>query len=235
MARAAGFDNINLDLMHGLPGQDQQQALADLDTALELSPEHISWYQLTIEAGTAFGQNPPQLPDDDARADIEDAGLLRLQAQGYRRYEISAFARSRRRARHNLNYWRFGDYLGIGAGAHGKLTDNGQVTRRARLRSPGKYLASAGSAQALARVSTPSAAELVSEYALNTLRVNGAFRRQHFELATGLQYGVLQAALDEAESLGLIKIRNGELQKTALGQRHLNRLLECFAELPGFQ
>ncbi|MGJ8670659.1 MAG: radical SAM family heme chaperone HemW [Oceanococcus sp.] len=235
MARAAGFDNINLDLMHGLPTQLNEQALSDLNTALALNPEHLSWYQLTIEAGTAFGQNPPQLPDDDERADTEDAGLLLLQAAGYRRYEISAFARSRRRARHNLNYWKFGDYLGIGAGAHGKLTGPDGVIRRARLRSPGKYLSHAGSAEALARVSSPSQSELISEFALNTLRINGAFTRERFERRTGLDYSTLKPALKEAESLGLITFRYGELKKTILGQRHLNRLLECFAEMPSIQ
>ena len=235
LARDGGFDNINLDLMHGLPGQQFEHALSDLDQALELSPEHISWYQLTIEDNTAFAQHPPQLPDNDAQADIEEAGLKRMRQAGFVRYEVSAFAQRGRRAAHNLNYWRFGDYLGIGAGAHGKLSFAHGVRRRARLRSPQKYMAGAGSRAALARESWPDSRELISEFALNTLRIDGAFSRSRFERTTGLNFALLTPALDEACALGLVRRRENQIVRTALGRRHLNRLLECFAELSAFQ
>ncbi len=235
MARAAGFDNINIDLMHGLPGQSQENALADLDTAIELAPEHLSWYQLTIEPGTAFGQNPPTLPDQDSCAAIEEAGLRRLRQAGFARYEISAYAQRGRRSQHNLNYWRFGDYLGVGAGAHGKLSVPQGVRRRARLRSPQRFMATAGSDQAIARESFPSASELVSEFALNTLRIDAAFSRARFERRTGLSFAILDPALREAQSLGLGRLRENLFQPTALGRRHLNRLLECFAETAAFK
>ncbi len=234
-ARRAGFDNINLDLMHGLPGQSLEQALSDLEQALSWQPEHLSWYQLTIEPNTAFGQRPPALPDDDACARIEEAGFARLRAAGLRRYEVSAFARPGRRSRHNLNYWRFGDYLGLGAGAHGKLSTAQGIRRRARLRSPQRYMASAGSAAAIAREEWPEPRELISEFALNTLRVGGAFTRRRFEQRTGLDARLLQPALAEAESLGLAHWRGDRLAVTPLGRRHLNRLLECFAEIRAFQ
>ncbi|MEC9482594.1 MAG: radical SAM family heme chaperone HemW, partial [Halomonas sp.] len=144
-ARCAGFDNINLDLMHGLPGQDVAQAIDDLEQALALSPEHLSWYQLTLEPNTEFHSQPPRLPEDDTLWDIQDAGHQRLEQAGYNRYEISAYARPGRRSRHNLNYWRFGDYLGIGAGAHGKLSRPGasgtlDIERRWKSRQPDAYL-----------------------------------------------------------------------------------------------
>ncbi len=233
--RKAGFDNINLDIMHGLPGQSAAQALADLQTAVELAPEHLSWYQLTIEPGTAFGQNPPQLPDHDLCAEIEERGFHKLAAAGFRHYEVSAFAQIGRRSRHNLNYWRFGDYLGLGAGAHGKLTLATGVRRRARLRSPQRYMQAAGSAAALASESFPSPQDLVSEFALNTLRIRDAFSKTRFEARTGLNFADLAPALDEAQALGLARLRANTLQPTALGRRHLNRLLECFAEIRAFQ
>ena len=235
LARDAGFDNINLDLMHGLPDQRFEHAMSDLEQALALSPEHISWYQLTIEDNTAFAQHPPQLPDNDAQADIEEAGLKRMRQAGFLRYEVSAFAQRGRRAAHNLNYWRFGDYLGIGAGAHGKLSFAHGVRRRARLRSPQKYMAGAGSRAALARESWPDTQELISEFALNTLRIDGAFSRSRFERTTGLDFALLTPALDEACALGLVRRRENQIVRTALGRRHLNRLLECFAELSAFQ
>ena len=219
--------------MHGLPGQDTGMALADLDQALTLAPEHLSWYQLTIEPGTAFGQNPPRLPEDDTLADIEDAGLTRLRRAGLARYEVSAYARPGRRSRHNLNYWRFGDYLGIGAGAHGKLSQPDGIWRRARLRSPQRFMASAGSAAALADCRQPSAGELISEFALNTLRIRGAFTRQRFEDRTGLCIDQIGPALREAQALGLAVWRNEAVQLTPMGRRHLNRVLECFAETGG--
>ncbi len=235
LAREAGFDNINLDLMHGLPGQSFAQAMDDLERAIDLSPEHISWYQLTIEEGTAFAQHPPQLPDNDAQADIEDAGFTRLGRAGFQRYEVSAFAKIGRRAAHNLNYWRFGDYLGLGAGAHGKLSFSQGVRRRARLRSPQKYMAGAGSAAALARETWPDTQELISEFALNTLRIDGAFSRARFERTTGLDFALLAPAIQDALALGLVRNHGNRIERTALGRRHLNRLLECFAEISAFQ
>ena len=234
-ARRAGFDNINLDLMYGLPQQSPAQAREDIEAALALGPEHLSWYQLTLEPGTAFGRRPPALPDEDHCAEIEATGLRILRRAGYRRYEVSAFAQAGHRSQHNLNYWRFGDYLGLGAGAHGKLTVAGQVRRRARLRSPARYMATAGSAAAVAREHTPTAGELAAEFALNALRVDRAFTRRRFESRTGLNYARLLPAIREAEALALARQSRAGLQVTALGRRHLNRLTECFAEIPGIQ
>src|SRR5690554_3954344 len=141
MARRAGFDNLNLDLMHGLPGQSLAQARADIDQAIALGPEHLSWYQLTLEPNTVFYSRPPQLPEDEVLWDIQEAGQARLAEAGYAQYEISAYARSGRRARHNLNYWQYGDFIGIGAGAHGKLTQpDGTVERNWKTRQPKDYL-----------------------------------------------------------------------------------------------
>ena len=217
-ARAAGFANINLDLMFALPEQTLDQSLGDLNALLELEPEHISFYQLTLEPNTAFHAHPPPLPDGDLAADMGAAGRARLEAAGYRQYEVSAYARPGRRCRHNLNYWRFGDYLGIGAGAHGKLTDlaAGSIRRRVKRRSPLDYLGSATESLA-SEERTLSAKDRVFEFALNAFRLTDGFEQRLFESTTGLPWSRLAADIVTAERDGLLKLEAGWVRPTRLG------------------
>ncbi|AXQ27296.1 oxygen-independent coproporphyrinogen III oxidase-like protein [Solimonas sp. K1W22B-7] len=230
LARAAGFDNVNLDLMFALPQQSEAQALADLDGVLALQPEHVSWYQLTLEPNTEFAARPPPLPDDDAVAAMFDAGQARLAAAGYAQYEVSAYARPGRQARHNLNYWEFGDYLGIGAGAHGKRSGAAGVIRRARHKHPKRYLESAGTAAGVQEERILSAQEMPIEFMLNVLRLNAGVPAALWEARTGLPLAALATPLAEARRLGLMEPDPGLLRPTALGHRHLNRLLELFLD-----
>lgn len=227
MARDAAFDNLNLDLMYGLPGQSLAQAMADLEAGIALAPEHLSWYQLTLEPNTLFHHAPPAaLPDEDALGDIMDAGLERLAAAGYRQYEISAHARRGRMARHNLNYWQFGDYLGIGAGAHGKLTaPDGVVCRLSRPRHPRDYLAdpaAKGGERLLSRD------DLVVEFFLNVLRLADGVPVELFEARTGLSLATVEGQLDEARGRGLLDPDPRWLRPTPQGLCFLNDLLEVF-------
>ena len=233
MARAAGFDNLNLDLMFALPGQGPAAALADLDRALRLAPEHLSYYHLTLEPDTAFAAAPPPaLPDADAGAAMLDAASERLVAAGYRGYETSAWARAGRRAAHNLNYWRFGDYLGIGAGAHGKRSgwvDGGlHIERRSRLRHPRRYMTVAGSAAAIDETRMVGEAERPFEFAMNALRLHEGFDWSLWSSATGLSPAALATPLARAERLGLVEQSAAGVRPTARGRAHLNGLLELF-------
>jgi len=228
LARAAGFDNLNLDLMHGLPDQRVGEALADLQTALELAPEHLSWYQLTVEPNTAFAATPPPLPDDDRAWEIEEAGLARLAAAGFAHYEVSAHARPGRQCQHNLNYWEFGDYLGIGAGAHGKLTrSDGAIERRWKARHPSEYLATAGGKPAGSHRLDPD--DLRLEFALNALRLADGVPLHLFTARTGLPITVLAPVLERARALGLLEAAPDRLAPTPLGRRFLNQLIGLFA------
>ncbi|MBK1633031.1 YggW family oxidoreductase [Thiohalocapsa halophila] len=228
-ARAAGFENINLDMMFGLPRQTPAEARADLDALIALAPEHISYYQLTLEPNTAFAHRPPPVPDHDSLDAMAEAGAARLAAAGYGRYEVSAYARDGYRCRHNLNYWRFGDYLGIGAGAHGKLTDvaTGAVVRRSNKRSPADYLA---------RPSKPatrcdlSDADLVLELAMNALRLVDGVESALFAARTGLPPSRLASARARLTAAGLLEPAPERLAATPLGQRFLNDLVAGFAE-----
>ena len=228
MARAAGFDNINLDLMYGLPGQTQAAALDDLGRLIALGPEHISWYQLTLEPNTLFHHRPPHLPDEDVLVDMMEAGLGLLAGAGYERYEISAYARDGRRCRHNLNYWRFGDYLGIGAGAHGKSSAPGRrIRRRAKQRRPSAYMASAATgAVASDRLLAPE--ELAVEFFLNVMRLTEGVPMEQFEARTGLTVPVIAEPLARARALGLMLDDPQRLQPSPLGLRFLNDLLVLF-------
>jgi len=228
-ARRAGFDNLNLDLMFALPGQTQAQARSDLTRALSLQPEHISRYQLTLEPGTPFHHRPPSLPDADAAWDMQRQGGGLLRKAGYRQYEVSAWARPGRRCRHNLNYWRFGDYLGIGAGAHGKLTlPGGRLVRTAKVRQPGYYLARAGGDARLAERREVTGGERAFEFMLNALRLNegapvGLFRRR-----TGLGGRSIARRVDRARRRGLLRADLERFQPTALGRRFLDDLVAEF-------
>jgi oxygen-independent coproporphyrinogen-3 oxidase len=229
--RRAGIDNFNLDLMYALPGQDLPGALHDLERALALGPTHVSHYQLTLEPGTPFARRaPPGLPDEDLAWAMQEACQSRLAAAGYQHYEVSAYAQAGRRCRHNLVYWEFGDYLGIGAGAHGKLThaDGGTIARTVRARHPAAYLAAATPPDRIAETRNVAASELPFEFALNALRLVDGFALTLFEQRTGLSAQVLEPTLQAALARGLIERRPGGWRPTALGQRFLNDLQALF-------
>jgi putative oxygen-independent coproporphyrinogen III oxidase len=229
--RAAGLDNFNLDLMYALPSQTLEGALDDLEQALRLGPAHVSHYQLTLEPGTAFERRPPPLPDDEAAFAMQGACESRLAAAGFRQYEVSAYAAAGRECRHNLNYWRFGDYLGIGAGAHGKLTDPvaGAVVRTARVRQPGRYLAAETPAGRVEESRRVSADELAFEFFLNALRLVEGFDAALFESRTGLSWASVAGQVADAESRGLLRAEpQDRWTPTLLGLRFLNDLQASF-------
>lgn len=233
-ARLAGFDNINLDLMFGLPGQDPAQALKDLETATALQPEHLSWYELTIEPNTWFHRHPPPCPDDETLWEMQEAGGRLLQASGYERYEISAWSKDGRNCSHNLNYWRFGDYLGIGCGAHAKLTDaaENRINRTVKLRHPRDYMEAAHSAQRIASHTVPGADDVPLEFAMNALRLEQGFSLAEFESATGLPAGSLEPGLQQAEAQGLLARTRDQIRASAHGRRYLNELLQYWLPEP---
>ena len=230
-ARAAGFSNVNLDLMYALPGDDVAGAVLDLKRAIALSPEHISWYQLTIEPNTAFERRPPVLPDDDVVASIEQQGRELLAAHGYERYEISGYTQRGLRSRHNLNYWEFGDYLGIGAGAHGKVTlpDSGAIARRAKTRNPRTYQLAAGSAEATSEERVTTRAQASLELLMNALRLLDGVSVETFEARAGQPAAAIAAARAAAEARGWLRSEPDRLRATAPGLERLNKLLELFA------
>lgn len=227
MARAAGFDNLNLDLMHGLPEQSIEDALFDLRTAISQGPTHLSWYQLTMEPNTVFWSQPPTLPEDDLLWDIQEAGQALLAAEGYAQYEVSAYAKPGKQARHNLNYWTFGDFLGIGAGAHAKLsTPAGRIQRTWKTRLPKDYLDPAKAFQAGERLL--EADELPFEFLMNVLRLTEGAPAELFSQRTGLPLQQLEQARREAERQGLLQADPARLAATTKGQLFLNDLLQQF-------
>jgi putative oxygen-independent coproporphyrinogen III oxidase len=231
IARAAGFENVNLDLMYGLPGDSIEGGIADLERALALEPAHISWYQLTLEPNTAFERKPPALPEDDVVAAIEQQGRALLARSGYGRYEISAYAREGRRCRHNLNYWQFGDYLGLGAGAHGKLTlaEAGAIARRAKARNPRTYELQAGNAAAVTEERVTSAPQAALEFLMNALRLLDGVPSATFEARAGQPATALAVPRAAAETRGWLYPERHALRATPAGLEKLNRLLELFA------
>lgn len=220
-AQDAGYVNLNLDLMYALPEQTPSGALADVERAIALQPTHISHYQLTLEPNTAFAANPPPLPDDDHAWAMQEACEARLAAAGYGQYEISAYARPDRRCAHNLNYWRFGDYLGIGAGAHGKLSDAaaGMVRRRWKTRHPKAYLEAAAGPGRIGGDHAVGADELPFEYMLNALRLVDGVPLADFAERTGLPPGRIAVPLAAARRRGWLLDDARQLRTTALGQR----------------
>ena len=231
VARYAGFNNFNLDLMFGLPQQSLEQALADLQQAIDLQPTHLSWYQLTLEPNTLFYKHPPVLPDDDLLVDMQYAGQALLQQAGYTQYEVSAYAQAGRECRHNLNYWQFGDYLGIGAGAHGKITDPfKQVIRHQKYRQPTQYLQQTELGQARSETQTLTAADLKFEFMLNALRLKSGFDLELFAERTGLSIETLQAPLELAAQKGWLTINQNHIQTTELGWQFLNTVIQLFLE-----
>jgi putative oxygen-independent coproporphyrinogen III oxidase len=227
MARAAGFDNFNLDLMHGLPDQSIEDALSDLHIAIAQGPTHLSWYQLTVEPNTVFWNQPPVMPEDDILWDIQEAGQALLAAEGYAQYEVSAYAQAGKAARHNLNYWTFGDFLGIGAGAHAKLSHpSGSISRSWKTRLPKDYLDSSKGFSAGERVL--SADELPFEFLMNVLRLTDGVTSELFTQRTGLPLSQLAAARIEAQKRGLLHSDPARLCATREGQLFLNDLLQYF-------
>ena len=225
----AGFDNFNLDLMHGLPNQSEAQAMSDLRQALALQPAHISWYQLTIEPNTEFWSKPPTLPDDDHLDAIQQAGHQLLAENGYQQYEVSAYARDNRPSKHNLNYWQFGDYLGIGAGAHGKVTwpQQARIERRSKTRQPDHYMARQNSH--LAGSHEISNDELPVEFMMNALRLRQGVPQHLFTDRTGLPPDTIAKAAHRLQQQGLLEPDSTRHCTTALGYRFLNSVLQAFS------
>ena len=223
-ARKAGFDSVNVDMMFGLPAQTVNMAMHDLEELIKLGTEHISWYQLTIEPNTVFGKRPPKVASDDVRADMSDAGLERLADAGFRQYEVSAFASDSGEfeCRHNVNYWRFGDYLGIGAGAHGKVTlEDAAIIRTRKTRRPEDYMRDQKTvARAIDRD------ELPVEFMMNVLRMNDGVENARFTSTTGLSLQELEPILSQSRGQDLI--RPQRLSLTDFGRNHLNSVVERF-------
>lgn len=225
LATGLGLRSFNLDLMHGLPDQSLEEALDDLRQAIELDPPHLSWYQLTIEPNTLFASRPPVLPDDDALWDIFEQGHQLLTAAGYHQYETSAYAKPGYRCEHNLNYWRFGDYLGIGCGAHGKLTQpDGTIIRTSKTRHPRGFMAG----NYLDRQFAVADSEKPFEFFMNRFRLLEAAPREEFQRYTGLTESTIRRQLDEALSKGYLTETAESWQVTEKGKLFLNSLLELF-------
>ena len=226
---ATHFDTFNLDLMLALPGQTLAEALADIDTALTYQPPHLSAYHLTLEPNTPFGHTaPPNLPDDDLAADMQQAIEARLVDAGMQHYETSAYARPGHASRHNLNYWQFGDYLGIGAGAHSKLSFHDRIVRQMRVKHPQQYMDAVKAGTQLADVRILTRADLPFEFMMNALRLIEGVPAALFEERTGLPLIVCSAALDRAHAQGLLERDATRLRPTLSGQRFLNDLLTLF-------
>jgi oxygen-independent coproporphyrinogen-3 oxidase len=230
LARDAGYENFNLDLMYALPEQDLAGALRDVERAIALEPAHISHYQLTLEPNTAFASRPPRLPDDDAAWDMQELCQSHLAAAGYVHYETSAYARPGRRSAHNLNYWQFGDYVGIGAGAHAKISDaaTGSVRRRWKVRAPKAYLAHAGTPRGVGGDDPVAVAQLPFEFMLNALRLEDGFDLAWFDRHTGLARDAILPGLDRARSRGWVEFDQERVKTTPLGRRFLNDVIEVF-------
>ncbi|MDC9594686.1 radical SAM family heme chaperone HemW [Xenorhabdus sp. IM139775] len=225
LADGLGLRSFNLDLMHGLPNQTLNEALNDLRQAIELSPPHLSWYQLTIEPNTSFGSRPPVLPDDDALWDIFSQGHQLLTAAGYQQYETSAYAKPGYQCQHNLNYWRFGDYLGIGCGAHGKISfADGRILRTVKTRHPRGYM----QGRYLDQQNPVDNADRPFEFFMNRFRLLESMPRQDFTNFTGLPESAIRRQLDEALSKGYITESETHWQITQHGKLFLNSLLELF-------
>ncbi len=227
-ARDAGFDNYNIDLMHSLPGQDASAALRDIDRALALAPTHLSWYQLTIEPNTAYYSSPPTLPEEDTQADIYQFGLQHLQDAGFEQYEVSAFAKPGKASMHNLNYWQFGDYLAIGAGAHGKITraDDGSILRYQKTRSPRDYLAP--DRAYLAKQQAISVDDLPLEFLMNAFRLRQGVPEALFQQRTGLSLETIETELTALRQDGLLAPDQDSLRLTERGHMLLNEVLGRF-------
>jgi putative oxygen-independent coproporphyrinogen III oxidase len=231
--KAAGFKTFNLDLMHGLPDQQASEALADLKMAIQLEPTHLSWYELTLEPNTYFARHPPTLPDESTLADIETQGLACLTQAGFERYEVSAFAKRGHRSRHNLHYWNFGDYLGIGAGAQGKISRAlpDDVIRTAKPKLPKSYLALYSMPGAPTEMhTTVPAQQLPAEFLMNALRLVDGFEPARFTETTGLALNTIESKLNALASQQLIQFTANKIKATPQGARYLNEILLRFLQ-----
>ncbi len=222
------FERVNLDLMYALPEQTLIEAHHDIDTAIAAGVGHISAYHLTLEPNTAFHHAPPSLPDDDLAADMQEMVEAKLAAAGYQHYETSAFAQSDQQCRHNLNYWTFGDYLGIGAGAHSKLSNHQSIWREARQRNPNAYLDAANNGRFISTQNSINSADLPGEFMMNALRLTGGVPRTLFAERTGLSLATIEKSALASRQAGLLAIDAGALRPTQTGQRFLNQLLGYF-------
>ena len=227
-ALETGFDKVNLDIMFALPQQTRQQALDDVRTAIALAPKHVSLYQLTLEPNTYFYKYPPALPDHDQAWDIQQALQALLAEAGYAQYEISAYAVDAHQARHNLNYWQFGDYLGLGAGAHGKISDPSGITRYSKARQPRRYLETAGSAAGISEHHALTPKDAAFEFMLYAMRLRLGVPTPWFQQRTGQALALIQASLQRAEAQGLLHWDIDHLAPTSKGFHYLNDLLELF-------
>ncbi|MEN9502479.1 MAG: hypothetical protein RI964_1764 [Pseudomonadota bacterium] len=232
IARTAGFENFNLDLMFGLPQQTLEEAMQDLRQAIDLQPTHLSWYQLTLEPNTVFYKHPPQLPDDDLVGDMHLSGQQSLNTSCYNQYEVSAYARAGKQCRHNRNYWEFGDYVAIGAGAHGKITNpaEGSITRYHNHRQPAEYMQQVTQGQARSGSQVLTAHDLNFEFMLNALRLRDGFAASLFTERTGLAFSHLQAGLDQALQRQLLTFDGEIIRPTQLGWQFLNEVIQLFLE-----
>ena len=228
IAQSSGFSNFNLDLMHGLPNQSIANAIDDLEIAVNSGATHISWYQLTIEPNTEFFSRPPLLPVDDRLADIQQSGLNIIKKNNYSQYEVSAFARNGQKSRHNVNYWQFGDYLGIGAGAHGKITipEDNQVLRTTKTRQPKDYLNRVGSP--LAKKMEISKEDIILEFMMNGLRLNDGVPTHYLSSRTGVDEKSIKQKVSKLQSQGLMESSALRYQTTSLGYQFLNTVLQSF-------
>lgn len=221
-AHQAGFTNFNIDLMHGLPNQTAEQALADIELAALLSPAHLSWYELTLEPNTAFYRRPPQLPAEDTLSDIQAIGFSALHKHGFERYEISAYSKPESQCQHNLNYWRFGDYLGIGAGAHSKIGNK----RFSNIRNPKTYMAEANKIETQQIL---TAEDKTTEFMMNALRLMEAIPIALFEERTGVEFKNVETRLRQAVEQGLLELSETNFRPTAKGYNYLNTLITMAA------
>ena len=231
-AKVAGFDNFNIDLMHGLPDQTTADAVADVQQALDLLPTHLSYYQLTLEPNTFFAANPPKLPDEQMLADIQEAGKTLIANAGLEQYEVSAYAKPRHRCQHNLNYWLFGDYLGIGAGAHSKLSfpAHNTIIRHSKARHPADYIKYSGSTDRIRGENSVSPVDARLEFMMNALRLNAGFSVQEFEGRTGESIASVRRILEKAEKDGLIERTLQQIKTTELGANYLDTVLQLFMD-----
>lgn len=234
-ARTSGFENINMDLMYGLPGQSVEDAAQDLETAVKFETLHLSWYQLTLEPNTVFFSSPPELPEDDVLWQMQSQGISFLAENGLQQYEISAYARESNYCIHNMNYWQFGDYLGIGAGAHGKITDcsNGTITRYARHRIPAAYMKHAGKPGVIVQEKQLSQSDTVLEFMMNSMRLSSGIPKELFTRHTGLSPGTVEPLFHLASKRGLLEEVTDIIKPTPRGHRYLNDLLQLFMEPAG--
>jgi putative oxygen-independent coproporphyrinogen III oxidase len=222
------FEQVNCDIMYALPNQSLADAMKDAETAVRLNPAHLSFYHLTLEPNTPFYRTPPSLPDDDTSAEMQIAIEAFLAEHGYEHYETSAFAKKGKQAKHNLNYWQFGDYLGIGAGAHSKLSYHDKITRETRPKHPKAYMEQTSQGKAIEREWQINKDELGFEFMMNALRLTDGVPLDLFQQRTGLSINTLDSAIKKAQSKGLLVTQAGKIQPTLLGQRFLNELLELF-------